>query len=120
MERQGVRVGLLPLDDSISGLFLTDETVGLTVLVNSRHSEQRQLFSHAHEYCHLLFDRQKEGVVSRLENREDQTEVRANSFAAAFLMPEGGVREFLSGVGKSQDVPTLQEEIGRASCRERG
>jgi len=46
---------------------------------------------------------------SRLENREDQTEVRANSFAAAFLMPESGVREFLSGVGKSQDVPTLQE-----------
>src|SRR5256884_9259344 len=95
MESQGVRVGLLPLDYSVSGLFLPDETVGLTVLVNSRHSEQRQLFSHAHEYCHLLFDRQKEGVVSRLENREAQAEVRANSFAAAFLMPEGGVREFL-------------------------
>ena len=109
VESQGVRVGLLPLDDSISGLFLTDENVGLTILVNSRHSEQRQLFSYAHEYCHLLFDRQKKGIVSRLENREDQTEVRANSFAAAFLMPESGVREFLSGVGKSQDVPTLQE-----------
>jgi Zn-dependent peptidase ImmA (M78 family)/transcriptional regulator with XRE-family HTH domain len=124
MESQGVRVGLLPLDDSISGLFLTDETVGLTVLVNSRHSEQRQLFSHAHEYCHLLFDREKKGVVSRLENREDQTEVRANSFAAAFLMPEGGVREFLSGVGKSQDVPTLQEvydeEGGTVRAQRRG
>jgi predicted nucleic acid-binding protein len=39
VESQGVRVGLLPLDDSISGLFLTDENVGLTILVNSRHSE---------------------------------------------------------------------------------
>ena len=36
VESQGVRVGLLPLDDSISGLFLTDENVGLTILVNSR------------------------------------------------------------------------------------
>jgi IrrE N-terminal-like domain len=91
--------------------------------VNSRHSEQRQLFSYAHEYCHLLFDRQKKGIVSRLENREEQTEVRANSFAAAFLMPESGVREFLSGVGKSQDVPALQQvydeegDAVRAQCR---
>jgi Zn-dependent peptidase ImmA (M78 family)/transcriptional regulator with XRE-family HTH domain len=124
IESQGVRVGLLPLDDSISGLFLTDDKIGLTVLVNSRHSEQRQLFSYAHEYCHLLFDRQKKGIVSRLENREDQTEVRANSFAAVFLMPERGVREFLSGVGKSQDVPTLQEvydeEGGRVRAQRRG
>jgi Zn-dependent peptidase ImmA (M78 family)/transcriptional regulator with XRE-family HTH domain len=124
IESQGVRVGLLPLDDSISGLFLTDDKIGLTVLVNSRHSEQRQLFSYAHEYCHLLFDRQKKGIVSRLENREDQTEVRANSFAAVFLMPERGVREFLSGVGKSQDVPTFQEvydeEGGAVRAQRRG
>jgi Zn-dependent peptidase ImmA (M78 family)/transcriptional regulator with XRE-family HTH domain len=124
IESQGVRVGLLPLDDSISGLFLTDDKIGLTVLVNSRHSEQRQLFSYAHEYCHLLFDRQKKGIVSRLENREDQTEVRANSFAAVFLLPERGVREFLSGVGKSQDVPTFQEvydeEGGAVRAQRRG
>jgi Zn-dependent peptidase ImmA (M78 family)/transcriptional regulator with XRE-family HTH domain len=124
MESQGVRVGRVPLDDSISGLFLTDEAISLTVLVNSRHSEQRQLFSHAHEYCHLLFDRQKKGIVSRLENREELTEVRANSFAAAFLMPERGLREFLSRVGKSQDVPALQEvydeEGGAVRAQRRG
>lgn len=124
IESQGVRVGLLPLDDSISGLFLADDNIGLTILVNSRHSDQRQLFSYAHEYCHLLFDRQKKGIVSRLENREDQTEARANSFAAVFLMPEGGIREFLSGVGKSQDVPTLQEvydeEGGAVRAQRRG
>jgi transcriptional regulator with XRE-family HTH domain len=124
IESQGVRVGLLPLDESISGLFLADDKIGLSILVNSRHSEQRQLFSCAHEYCHLLFDRQKKGIVSRLENREDQTEARANSFAAVFLMPERGIREFLSGVGKSQDVPTLQEvydeEGGAVRAQRRG
>jgi hypothetical protein len=85
IESQGVRVGLLPLDESISGLFLADDNIGLTILVNSRHSEQRQLFSYAHEYCHLLFDRQKKGIVSRLENREDQTEARAKE-----LIMKGG------------------------------
>ena len=124
IESQGVRVGVLPLDDSISGLFLTDENLGLTILVNSRHSEQRRLFSFAHEYCHLLFDRHRKGFVSRLENREDQTEARANSFAAAFLMPERGVHEFLSGVGKSQDAPTFQEvydeEGGAVRAQRRG
>jgi Zn-dependent peptidase ImmA (M78 family)/transcriptional regulator with XRE-family HTH domain len=109
IEGQGVRVGSLPLDNSISGLSLADEKIGLSILVNSGQSEQRQLFSFAHEYSHLLFDRDRKGIISRLHDREQNTEVRANSFAAAFLMAESGIREFLSGVGKSRDIPTLQE-----------
>jgi Zn-dependent peptidase ImmA (M78 family)/transcriptional regulator with XRE-family HTH domain len=124
IEGQGVRVGSLPLDDSVSGLFLADEKIGLSVLVNSGQSEQRQLFSFAHEYSHLLFDRERKGIISRLDDREENTEVRANSFAAAFLMPESGIREFLSGVGKSRDIPTLQEvydeEGGAVRAQRRG
>lgn len=124
IEGQGVRVGSMPLDESVSGLFLTDENIGLSILVNSAHSEQRQLFSFAHEYSHLLFDRAKRGNISRLENREETVEARANSFAAAFLMPESGIREFLSGVGKGRDVPTLQEvydeEGGAVRAQRRG
>jgi len=109
IESQGVRVGHLPLEDSISGLFLADQENGLAILVNSAHSEQRQLFSFAHEYGHLLFDRQIRGNVSRLSDREQLSEIRANSFAASLLLPEQGVREFLSSAGKSRDFPLLQE-----------
>jgi Zn-dependent peptidase ImmA (M78 family) len=42
------------------------------------------------------------GTVSRESDRADLPEVRANAFAAAFLMPEAGVREFLARVGKGQ------------------
>jgi Zn-dependent peptidase ImmA (M78 family) len=77
--------------------------------VNSNHSEQRQLFSFAHEYGHLLFDRQVKGNVSRLVDREHLNEIRANAFAAALLLPEQGVREFLSSAGKSRDLPLFQE-----------
>jgi hypothetical protein len=100
IEGQGVRVGALPLDDSISGLFFADDQNGLSILVNAQHSEQRQMFSHAHEYGHLLFNRQEHGEVSPLNNRGEVMEVRANAFAAAFLMPDQGIRKILSGVGK--------------------
>ena len=109
IESQGVRVGVLPLDDSISGLFLADDQNGLSILVNARHSEQRQMFSYAHEYGHLLFDRQERGTVSRRADRGEVMEVRANAFAAAFLMPEHGLLKFLSGVGKNLNSPQVQE-----------
>jgi len=119
IESQGVRVGHLPLDDTISGLFLADQENGLAILVNAKHSEQRQLFSFAHEYGHLLFDRQVKGNVSRLADREQLSEIRANSFAATLLLPEQGVREFLSSAGKSRDFPLFQEvyDEGGAAVR---
>jgi Zn-dependent peptidase ImmA (M78 family)/transcriptional regulator with XRE-family HTH domain len=119
IESQGVRVGHLPLDDTISGLFLADHANGLAILVNAKHSEQRQLFSFAHEYGHLLFDRQVRGNVSRLADREQLSEIRANSFAATLLLPEQGVREFLSSAGKSRDFPLFQEiyDEGGAAVR---
>jgi hypothetical protein len=40
--------------------------------------------------------------LSRLSDREALSEVRANSFAACFLMPEEGVRSFLAEMGKGQ------------------
>lgn len=109
IESQGVRVGLLPLDDSISGLFLADEQNGLAILINSRHSESRQLFSFAHEYGHLLFDRQEKGNISRRADREEISEIRANAFAAGFLLPEQGIRESLASIGKGRELSLFQE-----------
>jgi hypothetical protein len=41
-------------------------------------------------------------MVSRAENRDELSEVRANAFAAAFLMPENGVRAFVRALGKGE------------------
>ena len=109
IEGQGVRVGRLPLEDCISGLFLADDKNGLAILVNAEHSEQRQLFSCAHEYGHLLFDRKEKATISRPAEREKLNEIRANSFAATLLLPEEGVREFLMRAGKSRDLFQIQE-----------
>jgi len=102
LEAQGVRFIELSLSETISGLFLGDATYGPSIIVNDDHPSRRRVFSSAHEYCHVLADRDRGGLVSRTENREELTEVRANAFAAAFLMPEAGVRSFVRRFGKGE------------------
>ncbi|MBI4470504.1 MAG: ImmA/IrrE family metallo-endopeptidase [Acidobacteria bacterium] len=102
LESQGVRTGMVGLPDDVSGFTLSPQKVGLFVVVNSTHSTVRRRFSLAHEYGHVLLDRARIGFVSRATDRDDLIEVRANAFAAAFLMPEDGVREFIEGLGKGK------------------
>jgi Zn-dependent peptidase ImmA (M78 family) len=102
LETQGVRFIEMSLSGDISGLFLSDTTYGPSIIVNVEHGPRRGVFSCAHEYCHVLVDRDRGGLVSRAENREELFEVRANAFAAAFLMPEGGVRAFVRRLGKGE------------------
>ena len=102
LEAQGVRTGLIDLPDDVSGLTLTEATLGLFVVANRKHAPLRQRFSFAHEYAHVLLDRARRGVVSRAADRDNLLEVRANAFAAAFLMPTEGVQRFVNGLGKGR------------------
>ncbi len=87
------------LPDSISGLFLKEESIGLVILVNVEHPRTRKRFSYAHEYAHALLDRDSV-AVSTTENWENLVEVRANAFAAAFLLPPSGIHSFFRSRGK--------------------
>lgn len=100
LEAQGIRTGLIAMPAGVSGLMISDPTVGLFVVVNRSHPAVRQRFSWCHEYAHLLLDRAQMGHVSRESDRADLLEVRANVFAANFLMPEDGVRQFVGTLGK--------------------
>lgn len=84
------------LPDHMSGMFLKHSSIGLCILVNFSHSRARKRFSYAHEYAHALLDRSKTAIVSLEGNRSDLGEVRANAFAAAFLLPRTGVWSFLN------------------------
>lgn len=99
-ESQGVRTGLVTLPDNISGLTLSDNKIGIFVVINREHAALRRRFSLAHEYAHVLIDRDRSGAISRAENRADLIEVRANAFAAEFMMPAEGVAQFVQALGK--------------------
>jgi Zn-dependent peptidase ImmA (M78 family)/transcriptional regulator with XRE-family HTH domain len=100
LESQGVRTGAVSLPSNISGLTLVDGAIGVFVVVNSDHPSVRRRFSWAHEYAHVLVDRDRFGAISRSENRADLLEVRANAFAAEFLMPADGTLQFVQALGK--------------------
>jgi len=109
LESQGVRAMTIPLPDDISGLTAREEEAGVLVAVNERHAVLRRRFSYAHEYAHVLLDRDRIGTVSRAADRNELLEVRANSFAATFLMPEAGLRRFIEGLGKGRPSRASQD-----------
>ncbi len=97
---QGIWASGVALPDGMSGLFLRHVSIGLAVFVNSTHPRGRKRFSYAHEYAHALLDRNRDITISSTDNSSQLVEKRANAFAAAFLMPRGGFRDFLRTLDK--------------------
>lgn len=97
------------LPDEMSGMFLRHSTIGFVILVNFEHPRARKRFSYAHEYAHSLIDRDQSVTVSQYANRKSLLEVRANAFAAAFLLPAAGIAAFLAqrnkGLGSRENIP---------------
>ena len=100
LDAQGVRTAQVNLPEDVSGLTLIEREIGLFVVANRRHHILRRRFSWAHEYCHVLVDRDQCGLVSRGRDRDELLEVRANAFAAEFLMPADAVLQFIHALGK--------------------
>ncbi len=102
LEAQGVKVGFVELPDEVLEITLQPREEGSFIFADASRSLARVRFSLAHGLGHVLMDGQIEGTVCRAADREKLIEIRANAFAAAFLMPEGGLRAFLGGIGKGQ------------------
>lgn len=117
---QDIWASAAPFPDHVSGLFMNDPELGVVILVNQDHGRARQRFSYAHEFAHSLFDRNRPVTVSKFENRAELAEVRANAFAAAFLMPPRGVEVVLRHLDKGTPsrsqawVYDLATEVGKS------
>lgn len=91
----GVHVFRRHLQNSnISGLYLKHPTAGKCVLVNYSEDVFRQRFTAAHEVGHSILDDENDFVVS-FENWEhgDLVEVRANTFAAHYILPPEYIKQ---------------------------
>lgn len=100
--KQGIWTASAELDAAISGLFLCHRSIGLAILVNASHGRARNRFSYAHEYAHALLDREHNVTVSSSDIASNMAEIRANAFAAAFLMPAEGVSDILQNLDKGR------------------
>ncbi len=102
LAHQNIWTAALSLPSEISGLFLSSPDFGMAILANFAQPPVRRRFSYGHEYGHALMDRNEPATVTSVHNAKTRTEQRANAFAAAFLMPEEGVRGFLHHLGKGR------------------
>lgn len=93
LRSQGIHLFRHSLKDrNLNGVTIQHPQAGVCVLINYDDDLYRQFFSAAHEYCHVLADRgvlATEGSVVSYRGRHDLVEVRANNFAAEFLLPTG-------------------------------
>jgi Zn-dependent peptidase ImmA (M78 family) len=97
IRNQGVTVIRHRLEDSdLAGLTVVHRRAGACVLINYGEDLYRQFFSAAHEYAHVLFDRDLLAgsgfLVSYYSARANQAEQRANAFAGEFLLPGEALR----------------------------
>lgn len=116
LEKEGVKIvkRKLPSGSKVSGCFFFSEDIGPCILVNSAHPVGRTNFTAAHEYCHFLSDLDLFSAyvcdLTDLSTRKESFEMRANAFAAAFLMPEDGIIEFFQEIGISRRSKIGAEE----------
>jgi Zn-dependent peptidase ImmA (M78 family) len=105
-EAFGVDVAVVALDEGFDGLAASSDEAKLVVLGASQ-IPARQRFTLAHEMGHLLAG-DDQGVhldkdVYDRAQAKDPSEMRANSFASAFLMPEDILRSAVGTAGLNDD-----------------
>ncbi|NJK31588.1 MAG: ImmA/IrrE family metallo-endopeptidase [Deltaproteobacteria bacterium] len=110
LETEGVRTAALVLPLNVSGLTLFGADLGRFVAVQKHDVPLRQRFSLAHEYAHVVMDSRGPGRVSR-KREEDNIEIRANAFAAAFLLPEIGVRDLVASLGSASHLRAATAQV---------
>lgn len=105
LEDAGVHIFVDKLDSKLAGLYVFVPGFGYCILVNSVHPRERRHWTIAHEYGHFLADRDRPGVdYLKPMQRKSEGERFADSFAAAFLMPETGIqRRFYEEVERTGD-----------------
>lgn len=111
IEKQGVTIVDRQLSDgTIRGIALDGERHRPGILVNSRNSANAHPFGRrftlAHEFCHLLFDRDVGAHLAIASGpwAPQDVERRANAFAAMFLMPNELVRRAISALAGSLET----------------
>jgi len=103
-DEQGVRIFRYGLEEEdVFGFSAFSLQYGLCIFVNQTSTLERQIFSLAHEYGHLLMHRSlyKSPEPSAGLDKEHELERMANIFAANFLVPEVSLRDVvLKNVGE--------------------
>ncbi len=114
LENLGICTGEHEMPSDVSGFTMLDSASGAFIFVNRNNTGVRKRFSYAHEYGHVVMDSGRAVSVSRISESDSLLEVRANAFAASFLMPSEGchrmIRQFGKGASAREEVTVYDGE----------
>ncbi len=101
-----------PMSNNLSGMCIKGTDGRCTIALNSTMTLGRQRFSLAHELYHLFYDNNMVTVCSKTIGNSDETEKKADAFAAYFLMPRAALTETTDRLlGKHKGGLTIQDII---------
>jgi Zn-dependent peptidase ImmA (M78 family)/transcriptional regulator with XRE-family HTH domain len=102
LEENGVRIFISKIPNPLLfGLSAFSKRYGPCMLVNSETTIERQIFTLAHEYGHLVMHRACYRNLAPSEEQDSDFEEMAHTFAGRFLVPDAGLRDYiLKRVGK--------------------
>ena len=101
LSRRGINIIFFDMGDSdISGLSICDDVKGCFIFVNSNNSMtiERQLFTIAHEYGHIIMHRPiyKRKLYQEENSRTNFLDLMANYFAVQLLCPESMLAQYIN------------------------
>lgn len=89
----GIRLFQRNISESISGLFVYDDSVGACILVNASHPLRQRVYSISHELGHFIGTRDAPETFEKNEEFASREEQYADIFARSFLAPEESFTE---------------------------
>jgi Zn-dependent peptidase ImmA (M78 family)/DNA-binding XRE family transcriptional regulator len=111
-DQSGLGIALEPLQERIAGLCARVGDLAIA-LIDSSAVVGRQRFTTAHELCHLLLGDGEQVLVDERLTGRSLVEMRANAFAAHFLMPAKAMRRYLRDREVDEEVAVeLQYTFG--------
>src|SRR5262245_33358248 len=102
---QGVRVAVLKLPEDVLGIFLRDLSIGSLIVTPPDHmggtENGASRFGLLHGYALALFETES-AVVTTLAGSNELAHMRADAFAAAFLLPRSGLESTIAVLDKGR------------------
>jgi transcriptional regulator with XRE-family HTH domain len=114
---QAVPVFALKLPEELSALFIAHPSVGRAIVVNFTHDPIDQRLAIAHSYAHAVCEPMAAIRVCTNASTTELIERRAAAFAAAFLLPAGGVVETVRDLRKGEASRQVQWVFDAATER---
>jgi Zn-dependent peptidase ImmA (M78 family) len=95
-DKLGIDVAIEPVERGLDGLAVTRGDYRL-ILVSSSIPAPRQRYTIGHELGHIVAEDGQQIVDENIDLSKTPAETRANSFAAAYLMPARAIRRAFAG-----------------------